>query len=79
MWIDNCLQLRSTTFEDLSHRYYGSDFKDAFKAAGVWINVCERAILYNASTAPWQGHGFFTMLQESAQGVGHNTLLRPNA
>mgnify|MGYP000149415099 CR=1 FL=1 len=34
--MDNCLQLNRTTFEDLSHRYYGNGFKDAFKAAGVW-------------------------------------------
>jgi hypothetical protein len=79
LWIDNCLQLRGTTFEDLSHRYYGNDFKDAFKAAGVWINVCERAVLYNASTAPWQGHGYFSMLQECSQDVGRKTFWRSNA
>lgn len=67
MWLDNCLQLRGTTIEDPSHRFYGNDFKDAFVTAGVWIHVCERSVLYNASTAPWQGHGYHSLLAECAE------------
>lgn len=64
LWVDNCLQLRGSTTEDPSHRFYGNDFCDAFVASGIWVNMCERSIVYNASTAPWQGHGFHSLIQE---------------
>ncbi|CAE7032373.1 dpf-6 [Symbiodinium sp. CCMP2592] len=64
LWLDNCVQLRGSTIEDPSHRFHGNDFKNAFVASGVWLNVCEWGVLYNATTAPYEGHGNFSLLQE---------------
>ncbi|CAE7837000.1 dpf-6 [Symbiodinium sp. CCMP2592] len=67
LWLDNCVQLRGSTIEDAYHRWPGNDFKNALVHSGLWLNVCERAALYNAATAPYENHGNFSLLAESAK------------
>ena len=61
LWLDNCLQLRSTTVEDPLHRFFGNDLKDSLVQSGLWIHVVECTVLFNATTAPFGGHGNFTL------------------
>ena len=66
-WMDSRLFLRSTTVEDEAHRYHGNDLKNAMVRCGLWIVICERTHLYNARTAPWQGHGFRNLIADAAE------------
>lgn len=66
IFMDTALQLRSTSTPDPWHRLH-NDMKDALVSSGVWLGVCERTVLYNASTAPWGGHAFFGVLSAAAR------------
>lgn len=66
MFLDTAVKLRSTSVEDKWHRLH-SDLRDALQSCGCWLNICEKTVLYNASTAPWGGHTFYGVLSGAAR------------
>lgn len=66
IWMDVALGLRGSSTEDKWHRWH-NDLKEALVAAGCWLKVCEKTVIYNASTAPWGGHAFHGVLAGAAR------------
>lgn len=64
-WADLFVKLRSTLLEDKWHRLW-NDLKSGLVSSKLWIVVCERTVVWNLMTAPFQNHGFGSVTHSAA-------------
>lgn len=65
-WADLFVGLRSTLLEDKWHRLW-NDLKSGLVSSKLWIVVCERTVVWNLMTAPFQNHGFGSVIHSAAK------------